>query len=274
MLTLDFKYKSIPFHFLIGLIACIVGLHILQDLIHAYYHHYNFYLSESLLFKASWILFIPSIYLFIRFLQNKKAKTIHLALAILLFSMVHIFSFALVVYAISGLFFYHTYNLSFIFKDTFAENFYLYVLIYTSIALLYKNLPIQKRKEKKLTSNIQVPLIPSTYQQNIAIPTGKKHVVVPVDEIYCICASSPYISIQTAHQQYLYSSSLKEIHTKLNPDSFIRIHKSTILNTQKVLSYQSRLNGDYDITLENQVVLRMSRNYAKSFKKYFSKSSA
>ncbi|RYF37203.1 MAG: LytTR family transcriptional regulator, partial [Cytophagaceae bacterium] len=46
-------------------------------------------------------------------------------------------------------------------------------------------------------------------------------------------------------------------------------HKSCIVNITKVRSYQSRLNGDYDLLLSNEVVLRVSRNYASGFKTAF-----
>jgi DNA-binding LytR/AlgR family response regulator len=59
---------------------------------------------------------------------------------------------------------------------------------------------------------------------------------------------------------------LKSLENQLDKKQFIRIHKSHIINLQKIISYQSRQNGDYDVTLSDGTVLRVSRNYAKDFK--------
>lgn len=53
---------------------------------------------------------------------------------------------------------------------------------------------------------------------------------------------------------------------------FIRIHKSNLVNIDFVESFVSRFNGDYDLTLSNNVTLRISRNYAADFKKAFKQS--
>ncbi|KOY87892.1 hypothetical protein AD998_18685 [bacterium 336/3] len=188
-------------------------------------------------------------------------------------SVAHIFSFAFAVFANSWLFFDHTYGLQVIFKETFTEHFYLYLIIYTFFTVVYKYLK-QKNSKENRTQNLNTLPSSPTYLDTLSVSLGRKNVVIKTQDILCICASSPYVNIQTSDNQYLYNSSLKEIHSKLNPDTFLRIHKSTILNVKKILSYQSRLNGDYDITLQNHEVLRMSRNYAEPFKKYFSKSSS
>ncbi|MBK7426438.1 MAG: LytTR family transcriptional regulator DNA-binding domain-containing protein [Saprospiraceae bacterium] len=47
---------------------------------------------------------------------------------------------------------------------------------------------------------------------------------------------------------------------------FVRIHKSSIINIEKVKSYTSRLNGDFDVLMENGIKLRLSRNYVKLFR--------
>ena len=263
-----FKIKYILFS-----VVLVVCLHILQDFIHAYHHQYHFYFSESLLFKASWLLFIAFIPLFLKLLHFLENRLFFIILSIFLISVAHTFSFAFAVFAGSWLFFDHTYGLQIIFKETFTEHFYLYLLIYTSITIIYKYF-YHKNKIEDITQNFSISTPLPTYLDTLSVSLGRKNIVIKTQDILCICASSPYVSIHTLDNQYLYNSSLKDIHATLNPDTFLRIHKSTILNVEKVLSYQSRLNGDYDITLQNHEVLRMSRNYAEPFKKYFSKSSS
>lgn len=56
---------------------------------------------------------------------------------------------------------------------------------------------------------------------------------------------------------------------KLDTRTFVRVHKSTIVNLEKVSSFKSRLNGDYDLLLKNGTIVRLSRTYAANFKNEF-----
>ena len=100
----------------------------------------------------------------------------------------------------------------------------------------------------------------------IIIGNGKNNIVVEVNDIYQITAETPYISIQLNDKKYLHTETLKSMSTQLNKKNFVRVHKSTIVNLDKVVSLKSRLNGDYDISLKNGVEIRLSRTYVANFK--------
>ena len=87
-----------------------------------------------------------------------------------------------------------------------------------------------------------------------------------MNDIYQITAETPYISIQLNDKKYLHTETLKSMSTQLNKKNFVRVHKSTIVNLDKVVSLKSRLNGDYDISLKNGVEIRLSRTYVANFK--------
>ncbi len=105
--------------------------------------------------------------------------------------------------------------------------------------------------------------------RKIIIGNGKNNTVVEVNDIYQITAETPYISIQLEGEKYLHTKTLKSISTQLDNKTFVRVHKSTIVNLDKVVSLKSRLNGDYDIFLKNGVELRLSRTYVANFKSNF-----
>ncbi|HNJ56177.1 MAG TPA: LytTR family DNA-binding domain-containing protein, partial [Chitinophagaceae bacterium] len=67
-------------------------------------------------------------------------------------------------------------------------------------------------------------------------------------------------------KKYLHSQSLKSILQQLDEKQFVQIHKSCLVNINTIASCTSRLNGDYDLTLTNGSVLRLSRNYVPVFR--------
>ncbi|MNY49270.1 Sensory transduction protein LytR [compost metagenome] len=93
--------------------------------------------------------------------------------------------------------------------------------------------------------------------------------MLDVNDIFYISANSPYVNIYHISKKYLHNETLKSLENQLDQQHFIRIHKSYIVNLQKITCYQSRQNGDYDVVLSDGAILRVSRNYAKHFKSKF-----
>ncbi len=241
-------------------------LAIIQDLLHASYNGYSFYFSESLLFKSFWGLFFPismaQVFLINRYSQSlfKKTTFINIIILPLLKSMVHILLFSLVIWGFSYLFFDHTYSFAGTLDNTITENFYQCLLIYGVItfSLIHTN-----------SLNYVRSVSDHPYLEIISVSTGRNSMAVHTDDIVLITAASPYICLHTSKSKLLHAETLTSISGKLDNKSFVRIHKSTIVNLRKVVSYKSRLNGDYDVVLANGVTTRLSRNYASVFKKHF-----
>ncbi|MGK7369922.1 MAG: LytTR family DNA-binding domain-containing protein, partial [Candidatus Halalkalibacterium sp. M3_1C_030] len=55
---------------------------------------------------------------------------------------------------------------------------------------------------------------------------------------------------------------------KLNPDTFFRIHRSTIINVEKVKELEQWFHGDYQVIMYDDQKLTMSRNYKQLLEKF------
>ena len=108
----------------------------------------------------------------------------------------------------------------------------------------------------------------TTSPQYLIVNSGKLSTKINLAEIIYIKSATPYIMIYLANKNYIHSDTLKSIMTRLD-QRFFRIHKSCIVNIEHVITFTSRLNGDYDLTLQNGVELRLSRHYAEAFKSVF-----
>lgn len=240
---------------------------IFQDYLHSRYNKYSFYASESFLFNIFWILILPVALIFnvvftkISALAKIRELLVKRLLFVLAASIFHILVFAVSVHLISAIFYTHTFTFEDNLGYTVSHDFYKYLLIYSIVSLVL----IKKRKS-------QDPL-PHLIDQ-VIIGSGRKITSIRTSDIFYITAASPYIAIHTADKKELHSDSLKAILEKLDPDTFVRIHKSTIVNLHKIVSYTSRLNGDYDVRLSNQKDLRLSRNYVETFKRKFARRSS
>lgn len=121
------------------------------------------------------------------------------------------------------------------------------------------------------SSEVQNESSTKHFISTILVTDGNKKQNITVLEILYFSANPPYINIHLEGKKHLYNATLRSISIKLNPEKFVRVHKSTIVNIEMVTSYTTRLNGDYDLTMKNNVQLRVSRNFATDFKNLFNK---
>ncbi|MCE7055379.1 LytTR family transcriptional regulator [Algoriphagus sp. AGSA1] len=238
---------------------------IFQDYLHSRYNAYSFYASESFLFNMFWILILPVSLIFNRaFTKNATLARIHVLWVkriafILLASFLHILLFAGMVHVVSALFYDHTFSFFANLNYTIAQDLYKYLLIYSVLALvLFRKESLKAEETPKIN-----------HLNQIIVDSGRSKSVVKTADIYYIRAEVPYVAIHTSEKKYLHTATLKSILELLPPEKFVRVHKSTIINLSKVVSYKSRLNGDYDIRLSNEQELRLSRNYADIFRQRF-----
>ena len=248
--------------FLLAIFISIIGLTIFQDFLESNRSGYSFYFSESILFKTIWILFIPLLALLSRILKNKNLDSLgKTTFFIVTPVIIHLVLLPLIFLFFSVVFYNDRYDIYKILTYTLANDLYKLVIIYSVFVFGHRYLSY------KLTDIVS--LNKKSYVRKIIICNGKNNTVVEVNDIYQITAETPYISIQLEGKKYLHTETLKSISTQLDNKTFVRVHKSTIINLDKIVSVKSRLNGDYDIFLKNGVIVRLSRTYASNFKNNF-----
>ncbi len=247
---------------LLALFISIIGLTIFQDFLESDRSGNSFYFSESILFKTIWILFIPLLLILSRFLKNQNLHSIGKTVLFIVIPIIfHLIVLPFVFLFFSVLFYDGRYDIYKILTYTLANDLYKLLIIYSVFVLGHRYLSYKLLDKASLNRK--------SYVRKILIGNGKNNTIVEVNNIYQITAETPYISIQLEGKRYLHTETLKSISTQLDDKTFVRIHKSTIVNLDKVVSLKSRLNGDYDIFLNNGTELRLSRTYVANFKNNF-----
>jgi two-component system LytT family response regulator len=246
---------------MLGLTLLVLSLGLGQDYIHSNLRQYGFELSESLLFNSFWVFFIPFSLFQIRLnrieINTRHIKSTKLVLIVIISTLLHLVLFSFFVFTISTITLDHTYGFSRMLSFSLSEKLFITLIIYTAVFLIVSRLNLSKIDSKNPEK---------IFVKNVSVNTGSQTVLLKTEEIISISAFSPYIKLSTANGEFIYSQSLKSFLEKLDPTNFIRIHKSTIVNLNEVISYKSRQNGDYDIRLSNGNQVRLSRNYSAHFK--------
>ncbi len=235
----------------------------LQDLLWTVRNNSSYYWTESFLFNSFWLWFIPVIFFirrkpFLRLLTKQNSIVLNFTIVVLTGLLLHINLYAVMVTTLSFFLFDHTYALPKVFTYTLSNDLYKYLVAYGLLAwIIYK----------QRAADPHIPVKPkSEVLKALMLEQGKENIMVSTEEIILISSSSPYIAIHTEKKKYLHACTLRDISLQLDPNVFVRVHKTTIINSHFVVSYRSRLNGDYDILLKNQQEIRLSRNYVQAFR--------
>lgn len=261
------KERKTGLIFLISLLS-LISLTLIQDYIEAIVHNTGFYISESFLFSSYSWLFAPIVFIQYRIVRKFPSINFFLKTFVILLSIaIHLLLYPLLVWVLSNLFYSHTFRYSQTLNYALSQKLYLFVIVYSGIALLYHNRERITKITSLATSKSQAPIISDI----LLVSDGTKKLAISFSDILFISANPPYINICLEGRKYLHSETLKAIANKLPSETFVRIHKSTIVNINAVVSYTSRGNGDYDLCLQNKVELRVSRNFAADFKDKFEK---
>jgi two-component system, LytTR family, response regulator len=100
----------------------------------------------------------------------------------------------------------------------------------------------------------------SRYLERIAVETRGKLRVVPVSQIDYITASGPYAELHVGDRVHLIRESMQTLEDRLDPDVFLRIHRSVIVKLELVETLLREPGGDYEVQLRGGARLRVSRS--------------
>lgn len=105
-----------------------------------------------------------------------------------------------------------------------------------------------------------------SYLINILVSVRNKLINIPTDQIVQIKAEGNYARLTTNDGSYLSSYGISKLEEKLNPQQFIRVHRSTIINitsVKEVYTYPS----SYEVVMKNGDVVKVSRSYLDNIRK-------
>ena len=97
--------------------------------------------------------------------------------------------------------------------------------------------------------------------ERFVIKSGGRVFFVPTAEIDWIEAAGNYVKLHVGTDEHLFRETMNAIEAKLNPDAFYRIHRSHMVNVERIRELQPWFNGEYVVFLKNGTQLTLSRGY-------------
>lgn len=125
------------------------------------------------------------------------------------------------------------------------------------------------KSEQAVYELIQSGASPAQYGEKLAIKDGASTTFVPVRDIDWIDAAGDYMCVHVKGETLIMRTTMKELESQLDPSVFQRVHRSTIVNLNRVEKVSSHINGEFHLTLSCGTSLKMSRSYKDKVKHFF-----
>ncbi|MBO9662597.1 LytTR family DNA-binding domain-containing protein [Dokdonella sp.] len=100
----------------------------------------------------------------------------------------------------------------------------------------------------------------------LTIKDGQRVLRVDVESIRWIDAAGDYMCIHTADGTHVLRGTMQQLERRLDPRRFARVHRSSIVNLDRVKEMRPHLNGEYFLVLDSGHELKLSRSYRDKVK--------
>ena len=99
------------------------------------------------------------------------------------------------------------------------------------------------------------------YLTRLAVKRNQRIALVGAADIDWIESSGNYAHLHAHGASHVVRMTMGELERRLDPARFARIHRSTIVQIDRIQDIIAAWHGDFDVTLRDGTVLRLSRNY-------------
>jgi two-component system LytT family response regulator len=105
---------------------------------------------------------------------------------------------------------------------------------------------------------------PASFLERIVVKDGVRVHVIPVEKLDYAEAQDDYVELHSEHKSYLKQQTIASLESCLDPDRFVRIHRSVIVNLERVAKIEAYTKDSRVAVLDDGTQLPVSRaGYAR-----------
>ena len=99
------------------------------------------------------------------------------------------------------------------------------------------------------------------FLERMVARTNGRILILRVDDVDWVEAAANYVRVHIGAKQYLVRETMTNLETRLDPERFLRIHRSIIVRKDRIKELEPLFQGDYSIILVDGTRLTSSRGY-------------
>jgi two-component system LytT family response regulator len=105
------------------------------------------------------------------------------------------------------------------------------------------------------------------YLTRVSVKTAGKIVLVEVSTVDWIEAADNYVRLHVGSREYLHRETLAGLEKQLDPERFVRIHRSALVQIDRIAELHPASHGDMDVVLRHGKTLTLSRTFVEGVRR-------
>ena len=101
------------------------------------------------------------------------------------------------------------------------------------------------------------------YTARFVVRSGSRLSFVRPSDVDWIDVADNYVRLHVSGREHFVRDTLRSVESQLNPEIFVRVHRSIIINLDRVDSIEPYFHGEYVVTMKDGSKLRTSRSYSE-----------
>ena len=107
---------------------------------------------------------------------------------------------------------------------------------------------------------------PQQFIERLVVKDGTKVTLIPVGKLDYAEAQDDYVALATQGKKHLKQQTIAGLEACLNPADFVRIHRSYIVNLERVKEMRPHQNVEFFLVLDSGHEIKLSRSYRDKVK--------
>jgi two-component system LytT family response regulator len=124
----------------------------------------------------------------------------------------------------------------------------------------------EPHESRQILSLLETIASPRRYLKRTAVQSAGKTSFIGVEDVDWIRAAENYVELHVAQARHLLLVAMNTLEKSLDPETFVRIHRSLIVNLHRVKEIQPASHGEYVLLLHSGVRLQSGRTYHERVK--------
>ncbi|MFL5618147.1 MAG: LytR/AlgR family response regulator transcription factor [Gemmatimonadaceae bacterium] len=108
----------------------------------------------------------------------------------------------------------------------------------------------------------------SAFLERLAVESRGKVQSIPVDQIDYIVQSGPYAELHANGRRHLIREAMQTLEDRLDPNKFMRVHRSMIVRLDLVEALHRGTGGDYEVQLKGGARVKVSRSRREALERW------
>lgn len=109
------------------------------------------------------------------------------------------------------------------------------------------------------------------YLEWLTIKKDERITLLPVEDLRWVEAQGNYVQLNFKNASHMLRETMDNMESQLNPKTFVRIHRSAIINVHQIKELQVWSRGEYRVVMQNGKEFTLSRGYRSRFDAFLKK---